>query len=255
MLKSFNKIRAVVVDDEQIARDAVSNILKAHFDYFEIETAFNVKSGIETINRINPQIVFLDVDMPDGTGFDLLNNLTNYNFKVIFITAHQEHALKAIKFSALDYILKPISVIELKDSVNRALNEIQSDFDQIKIETFLNNFKELDSKPKKLVLNTSDNIYVVNIEDIIRCESDNNYTIFYLADNKKLTMSKTLKEYENLLPDSDFIRVHRSHLINIQYLERFEKKNSGRVLMKDKSIVPVSVRKKELLLQMISGLK
>ncbi len=254
-MKNFKEISAVIVDDEQNSREKAFNIIKSHFEDIHLETADNVKSGIEAIKRTNPQIVFLDIDMPDGTGFDLLNGLDFHDFKVIFITAHQEHALKAIKFSALDYILKPYNPNDLINAVNGALNEIETENNQLKIETFLTNFQEENNKPKKLVLNTSDNIYIVDIENIIRCEADNNYTSFYTSDNKKIVMSKTLKEYESLLPHTDFIRIHRSHLININFLDRFEKKNSGRVIMKDKSIVPVSTRKKEQLLQMINQLK
>jgi len=200
-------------------------------------------------------LLILKLLMPDGTGFDLLNGLSTHNFKVIFITAHQEHALKAIKFSALDYILKPYTSEELINATNSALNEIETENNQLKIETFLTNFQEENNKPKKLVLNTSDNIYIVDIDNIIRCEADNNYTSFYTSDNKKIVMSKTLKEYESLLPQSHFIRIHRSHLININFLDRFEKKNSGKVIMKDKSTVPVSTRKKEQLLKMLNQLK
>jgi len=251
-LKNSKDITAVIVDDEQNSREKAFEIIKSNFNNFTLEVGDNVKSGIEIINKIKPQIIFLDIDMPDGTGFDLLNGLNSHNFKVIFITAHQEHALKAIKFSALDYILKPYSDAELVSATNTALSEIENDNNQLKIEAFLSNFKNNNSKPKKLVLNTSDNIYIVDIDEIVRCESDNNYTIFHIVDGKTIVMSKTLKEYESILPNSDFLRVHRSHLINIQFLERFEKKNSGRVIMKDKSIVPVSVRKKEQLMEMLS---
>ncbi|MCF6366289.1 MAG: LytTR family DNA-binding domain-containing protein [Bacteroidales bacterium] len=253
-MKSFKHIKTVIVDDEKISRDAVFNLLKTHYPDFSIEVAEDVKSGIETISGIKPQFIFLDVDMPDGTGFDLLNKLTSYNFKVIFITAHQEHALKAIKFSALDYILKPINTNEFISAVNKAINETENEKNKIKIDTFLNNFKETNSKSIKLVLNTAESIHVVGLEDIIRCESDNNYTCFFLNNSKKLLMSKTLKEYENLLPETIFIRVHRSHLINIFHIERFDKRKSGKVIMKDKSVVPVSVRKKELLLKVLSKL-
>ncbi len=254
ILKNFNKITAVIVDDEKKSREKALDIIKSNFNNINVEIAIDVKSGIEKINTVKPQIVFLDIDMPDGTGFDLLKGIKFYDFKVVFITAHQEHAINAIKFSALDYILKPYSPDELINSIKNAINKIEAENNRIKIETFISNFQEINNKPKKLVLNTSDNIYIIDIDDIIRCKSDNNYTIFYLLDNKTITMSKTLKEYENILPDNYFIRVHRSHLINIQHLEKFEKRNSGQIILKDKSIVPVSVRKKEQLLQMLAKL-
>lgn len=252
MLKNFNKIKAVIIDDEESSRDKCYELINEYFKDFHVSVADGVSSGIELINRTMPQIVFLDIDMPDGTGFDLLNGLDFLNFKVIFITAHQEHAIKAIKYSALDYILKPYSADELITATNNALFEITTENNKLKIETFLSNFKNQSNEHKKLVLNTADNIYIVDINDVIRCESDNNYTVFHLSDRKPITMSKTLKEYEAILSSDIFIRVHRSHLININFLERYEKKNSGQVVMKDGSFVPVSIRKKEQLLEMLS---
>lgn len=253
-MKTFKKINAAVIDDEQNSRDVISKIINNHFNNIEINTAKNVETGIRLINDYNPDIVFLDIDMPDGTGFDLLKKINSHHFKLIFITAYEEHAIKAIKFSALDYILKPVNATELIEAVNKAVLEIDTEANQQKITAFLSNIENLSQKPKKLVLNTSDNIYVINIEDIVRCQSENNYTTFFLNNNKKIIMSKTLKEYDNLLSENDFVRIHRSHLININYIERFDKKNTGSVFMKDNSIVPVSVRKKERLIQMLNNL-
>ena len=253
-MKTFKKISAAVVDDEQNSRDIISKIINDNFDNIVINTAKNVESGICLINDYNPDIVFLDIDMPDGTGFDLLKKINSHNFKLIFITAFQEHAIKAIKFSAIDYILKPVNADELIEAVNKAVEEIDNEANQQKITAFLSNIENLSHKPKKLVLNTSDNIYVINIEDIIRCKSENHYTTFYLNNGKKITMSKTLKEYDNLLSENGFVRVHRSHLVNINYIERFDKKNTGNIFMKDNSTVPVSVRKREQLVQMLNKL-
>lgn len=254
ILKTFKKINAAVIDDEQNSRDVISKIINDHFNNININTAKNVESGIRLINENDPDIVFLDIDMPDGTGFDLLKKINSHRFKLIFITAYQEHAIKAIKFCALDYILKPVNATELIEAVYKAVQEIDNEVNQQKITAFLSNIENISQKPKKLVLNTSDNIYVVNIEDIIRCQSDNNYTIFYLNNNKKIVMSKTLKEYDNLLSENNFVRIHQSHLINISYIERFDKKDTGNVFMKDNSKIPVSVRKKERLIQMLNKL-
>ncbi len=252
-MKSSDKIKAVIIDDESYSRELIFNIIEHNFPSFIIETADNVLNGLKTINTLNPDIVFLDIDMPDGTGFDLLKNIVDYNFKVIFITAHEEHAVKAIKFSALDYILKPVNSLELVDAVKQAIEVIKTENEGVKIETLLDNISKISSADKRMILNTSDNMYIVDINDIIRCKSDNNYTTFYLKNNKKITMSKTLKEYENLLPDTVFLRIHRSHIININCIEKISKKKSGIIFMEDMSEIPVSPNKKELLLKMLRG--
>ncbi len=242
-------IKAVVIDDEQKTHNIVGKIIEKEFQDIKIvASAKNVTKGIEIIQKHLPDIVFLDVQMPDGTGFDLLKKINYHNFKLIFITAHEENALQAIKFSAIDFILKPINIIDFTNSVIEVIKEIKQDNEHIKIKTFLNNIENSSEKSRKIVLKTTENIYIVNIKDIIRCESENNYTIFFLNDNRKILISKTLKEYSELLERYNFIRIHRSHLINLNYIERFEKKDSGLVYMKDKSKVPVSFLKKFLLL-------
>lgn len=251
----MKKIKAIIVDDEIKSRELVFDIIKFHFPYFIIDTAENVASGIEKINRIKPDIVFLDIDMPDGTGFNILENLTNYDFQVIFITGHEEHAIKAIKFSALDYILKPINSIELVNAVKLAISLIKESNAQIKIETLIQNLNLQNNKYKKLVLNTSESTYIVDIKDIIRCESDNNYTTFFTLSTNKIVMSKTLKEYENILPQDIFIRVHRSHIVNINYISRIIKHSYFYILLKNNTEIPVSPKKKSLLLKLIKNLK
>ena len=254
-MKNFDKIKVIIVDDEKRSRELIFDIINFHFPEFIIETAENVASGIKKINKFKPDIVFLDIDMPDGTGFDILRNLSNYNFKVIFITGHEEHAIKAIKFSALDYILKPVNAIELVNAVKLAVSLIKKSNEQIKIETLIDNLNQINNKPEKLILNTSDNIYIVDIKDIIRCESDNNYTAFFTSNSEKIVMSKTLKEYESILPAEIFIRIHRSHLININYISRITKRDSGFILLKDNTEIPFSPKKKNLLLKLIKDLK
>ncbi len=254
-MKNFENIRAVVIDDEKNSRELISGIIKTNFPEIDIESGENVASGIEIINKFKPNIVFLDIDMPDGNGFDILKDIKEYNFKVIFITGHEEHAIKAIKFSALDYILKPIHTLELINSVKEAIKKIKQENEQVKIETLLSNLNQINNKPEKLILNTSDNTYIVDIKDIIRCESDNNYTTFSTVNSDKIVMSKTLKEYENILPEEIFIRIHRSHIININYISRIIKRASGYVMLKDNTEIPISPKKKDLLLKLIKGLK
>lgn len=240
-------IKAVVIDDEQKTHNIVNKIIEKEFKEIEIvASAKNVYDGIFIIHKHLPDIVFLDVQMPDGTGFDLLKNINFHNFKLIFITAHEENALQAIKFSAIDFILKPINIIDFTNSVIEVIKEIEKDNEQIKIKALLNNSEK---KPKKIVLKTNDNIYLINISEIIRCEYENNETTFFLKDKRKIVISKNIKEYSELFENFDFIRIHRSHLINLNYIERFEKRNSGIVYMKDNSKIPVSKNKKDFLLK------
>ncbi len=244
--------KTIIIDDQATSRLFVKKIIETEFDEINIVAeADGVQKGLDVIKKYNPDIVFLDIDMPDGTGFDLLSNLDEIDFKLIFITAHSEFAIKAIKFSAIDYILKPFDKTEIIEATKRALLKIDKEKEKVRIDTFLSN---LDArKNKKIVLNTADNIYVVNVEDIIRCVSEGNYTVFYVKNRNPIMMSKILKEYEQLLSDYGFIRIHRSHLVNINHIERFVKDDSM-LIMSDRSEVPVSSRKKDILIEELGKL-
>jgi len=248
-------IKIIIIDDESRARIAIENIILSNLKDVEIvDRAEDVKSGLNSILKHKPNIVLLDINLPDGTGFDILRQIPKIDFKLIFITAHEEYAVKAIKFSALDYIVKPIDVSELIAAVERARNEVIDESNNLKIEAFLTNFENIKNEVKKIVLKTSDSIHLVNIQNIIRCEADNNYTHFYLNDNKKILVSNTLKEYEELLGQYNFFRVHQSHLINLNYIAKFDKKDGGSLVMTDKSQIPVSARKRHLLLEFFDRL-
>ena len=188
--------------------------------------------------------------MPDGTGFDLLRKFDSLNFKFVFITAYKEHAIKAFKFSALDYLLKPIDPDDLIETIDRVSKTINETGSNMKLEALLENISSQSNEPKKIVLRTSESIHIVKVTDIIRCESSSNYTYFFLKDGKKLLVSRTLKEYHEMLDSKSFFRPHQSHLININYIDRFEKADGGYLIMKDGSNVPVSFRKKDQLLKL-----
>ncbi len=242
-------LKVVIIDDKSSARKLISNIIKSSFKELNV-VGFgeDVKSGLKVINSCKPDIVFLDVDMPDGTGFNLLQKLPKVDFKLIFVTAHSQYAIQAIKFSALDYFLKPIDIIEFTESLTKIISSIKKEEQELALSAFMNNMK--DAKNKKLVLNTSENIFVVNILDIIRCFSEGNYTTFFIKDQPKIVISKTLKEYDNLLSDYNFFRVHRAHLVNINFIQKYSKNNSV-LYMKDNSQCPVSYRKKDELLNLL----
>jgi len=247
-------IKAIIIDDIELTHKIIKKIISDYYSDIDIvDTAFNVNDGIKIIDKNTPDIVFLDINLPDGTGFDILKKINNRNFKLIFVTAHQEHAINAIKFSAIDFLLKPLDEDDVVAAIKSAITKIKKDDEQLKIETFINNYKNLNNKDQKIVLKTQDNIYVIKVSDIIRCESDGNYTIFYINNQQKILISKTLKEYEKLLKDYNFIRIHKSHLINIDAIERFEKRDTGIVYMSDGSKISVSHRKKDILLNALNN--
>lgn len=248
-------IRVVVVDDEKRVAEAIARIIENNCSGFSvIGIALSVKSGVELINKHKPDLVTLDINLPDGSGFDLLKKVEDIDFKLVFITAYEEHALKAIKFSAIDYILKPIDEFELSEAFRKVKTIHKKENNKLILDAFLSGLNGIPKEQKKIVLKTADDIHLIKTNDIIRCESDGSYTSFFLKDNKQLLVSKNLKEYEDLLSDYGFFRTHHSHLININYIERFHKADGGIIYMTDQSEIPVSVRKKEGLLKLFGEL-
>ena len=248
-------LRAVIVEDEKPSRDTLVGLLNLYCKNVDIAgVADSVISGIYMIKEQKPDIVFLDIQMPDGSGFKLLEALKEINFDVIFTTAYDQFAIKAIKFSALDYLLKPIFPDDLISAVNKAEQNKNLKNKNKSIEVLLENIKKPENESPRIVLSTAEKINVVKIEDIIRCESDNYYTVFFFKDGKKLMVSKTLKENEELLSEYNFIRPHKSHLINVMYIKSLLKNENGVILMTDGSKVPVSRRKKEKIIEIINNL-
>jgi two-component system, LytTR family, response regulator len=245
--------KALIIDDEQRTRELIAKMIESFgLDIQAIPAGENVQSGIKAIEEHKPDLVFLDIQMPDGTGFDLLKSIPNKNFEVIFITAHEEFAIKAIKFSALDYILKPVDPEELQAAVERALENMNTPKEAPQFEALQNNINP--TQKKRLVLKTQESVHVVELDQIIRCEADRNYTSFFLTEGKKILVSRTLKEYETLLTGHSFLRVQQSHLINLDYVERYDKGNGGSVVMKDGSEVPLSAAKRDIFFQIIENL-
>ena len=236
--------KVLIIDDEKPTRTFIRKMLES-FDlnlniYIDGE---NVQSGIEAIEDIQPDIVLLDIQMPDGNGFDVLRNVNYKNFEVIFITAFQEFAVQAIKFSALDYILKPIDAEELHTALSNAIQHLDQKKEESQFSVLQHNIQP--QHKRKLVLKTQESIFVVEIDDIVHCEADKNYTFFYLNDGKKILVSKTLKDYDTMLAGFSFFRVHQSHLINLNFVERYDKHDGGSVILKDGSSIPLSPAKKE----------
>jgi len=245
--------KVLIIDDETRTRELIAKMIDSFgFDVQCIPEGENVQSGIEAIQKHNPDIVFLDIQMPDGTGFDVIRSIEDKSFEVIFITAHEEFAIKAIKFSALDYLLKPVDTAELKAALERALESIDANKEVKQFDALQSNINP--SENRRLVLKTQESVHVVDLDDIIRCEADRNYTSFFLVGGKKILVSKTLKEYENLLSNHNFLRVQQSHLINIDFVDRYDKKNGGAVVMKDGSEVPLSPAKREVFFKRLENL-
>lgn len=248
-------LRAVVIDDiEKIRKENIA-IIKANCPTISIiGQAESVTSGVKLIQQLSPDLVFLDVEMADGTGFDLLQKLSPISFKVIFITGYEDFAIRAFRFSAIDYLLKPLDRQELMEAVKKAEDSLGKEVFDLKLHNLFSNL-ERPKNLQKLILKTSDKIYSINIQDIVNCESDKNYTTFYFINAPKLVVSTNLKEYETLLTPHNFFRTHKSHLINMAYFDHFIKSEGGNtIVMKNKSAIPLSVRKKEEFMVLLDNL-
>ena len=242
---------AIIIDDVDNSRLTLAHDLKQYCPQIKIVGEANsVKTAIDEISEKKPDVVFLDIQLGDGLGFEILETINDFDFQVIFTTALDTYGIKAIKFSALDYLLKPIDPDELVEAVNK-LENAKNDNIKDSINLLLNNIRDINPGNKRIALNSADKIHMVYITDIIRCESQGSYTIFHLKDKEQIVVTKNLKEYENLLEDYSFIRIHHSHLINFAYLKEFVKKDGGYAVMTDNSQVPVSFRKRNDLMGMI----
>jgi two-component system LytT family response regulator len=245
-------MNVVIVDDEATVRNTISTLLSENFPDIRImASAGSIEKGCEAVIKHNPELLFLDIELPDGNGFDLLRKFPSASFKIIFITGHQEYALDAIKVSALDYILKPIDTDELRRAVEKAREVISSSEQQLKLQALNEN---LQSKKvlKRIILHTSDHLQLVSISNIVRAEADSNYTTFSFSDGKHIMVSRTIKEFDTLLSGSGMIRVHQSHLVNINYIDRFVKKDGGYLLLKEGTKIPVSPNLKKQVLQALT---
>jgi two-component system LytT family response regulator len=240
-------ISVVIVDDEPKARETIAKLLAlSPVKVNVIGAAEDIATGFETISHLSPQLVLLDINLPDGTGFDLLKMFEKINFQVVFITAHEEYAIQAFKCSALDYVLKPINSADLFRAIERANERLSNDEMAGKLNALLSNLDKL----RKVVLKTAESIHIINVDTIIRCEADVNYTTFFLVNGKRLLVSKPLKDYDELLCPAGFFRTHQSHLINLDHMLRYDKNDGGYIVMDDNSPVPVSTRRKEALFEL-----
>jgi two-component system LytT family response regulator len=246
----LNMLRTIIIDDEPHVRKTLARMIKEECSNVKLlKSANGVKSGLKAIEEQNPDLVLLDIKMDDGTGFDLLKKAEPINFKVIFITAFDQYAIQAFKFSAIDYLLKPVDPEDLVRAVNRAEQMMQQDF-STQLKALDENLKTQEPKGKKIILRTSETVYLVKVSDISYCESDLSYTQFYLADGQKILVSKTLREFDDMLKEFGFFRVHKSFLVNLLAITKFEKADGGYLVMENKDRVPVASRKRDQLLEL-----
>lgn len=247
-------LRSIIVDDEPDAVNFIQSLTDTYCPEIEVVgKAYSAMEGTRLIRDLNPDLVFLDVEMPHGSGFDLLANFRQKSFDVIFITAFNHYAIKAIKFSAVDYILKPININEFLEAVRKVI-ESRSEKATMhgNFETLFENLRS--SLPHKLAIPTSDGMEYLNTNEIIRIEADRSYSMFYMTNGRRFLVSKNLKEYQEMLSDLHFFRVHNSHLINLDYVKKYYRHDGGYVEMTDGSTVAISRNKKDLFLVQMAKL-
>lgn len=245
-------MKALVIDNEKNIRTTVVDLITAFCPQItSVAEADGVVSGLKKIHELQPDIVFTDVEMDDGTGMDMLSKLGDIKFQVIFITAHNKYAIDAFRFSAIDFLTKPINPDELAKSVQKAESNIKNKLFLEQVAVM--NEKNLAKSEKKIVLKELDAIHIIKVKDLICCEASGIYTTFFIDNNKQIVVSKNLKEYEEILEPYDFLRVHNSFLINANKIEKFEKNDGGFLIMEGGQRVPVSQRKKDVVISFLKN--
>lgn len=251
-----SKLKTIIVDDEYNAVEFINSLINEFCHNLEVVgKAHNITEAEKLINEKKPDLVFLDVEMPNGSGFDLLSRFPEKSFEVVFITAFNHYAIKAIKFSAVDYILKPININEFIEAVGRVtkkrLQKPSSANDNIKI--LMENLRS--PLPSRLAIPTADGMEYLNPRDIIRIEADRSYSWFFLNSERKILVSKHLKEFQELLSDRYFFRSHNSHLVNLRFVKKFIRREGGYIEMSDGSLIPISRNRKDLFLANMARFK
>lgn len=248
----MSKIDAVIIDDEPRSREMLQNLINEYCKNIEVvATAGSVSAGIEAIAKYSPDLLFLDIEMNKETGFDLLEQLKEIDFEVIFTTAHENYALKAFKFCAIDYLLKPIDVEELQLAVEKVEKKKSSSMFKEKFDLFMHNIKKGNNEEQRLAVSTNDGLVFINVSDILRCEASGAYTHLHLKNKNRIVVSKNLKEFEQLLADHNFLRIHNSFIINLKEIKKYVRGDGGYVIMSDDASVDVSKRKKDVFLSHI----
>lgn len=247
-------IKAILVDDEKHCISRLEMLLDVHKSKMQIvAVCSSVSEAKEAIVKYAPNVVFLDVELQNETSFDLLLQLPTINFEIIFTTAHNKYAVDAFRFSALDYLLKPIDQSDLNNAMSKLEQNVSLKDMAAKIEVLFHNLEQKDGLPRKITIPTQEGLTVVQSSDIIRCQSDANYTHLHFKNRKKILASKTLKYFEESLEKAGFFRPHQSHLVNMNCVSRYVKGKGGYAVMSDGSTVEISVRRKEEFLRRLNG--
>ncbi|HQV50643.1 MAG: response regulator transcription factor [Flavobacteriales bacterium] len=251
----MTELSAVIVDDEQHCRDALSGILeRKHKNIKLLGMATNVPDGVALLGKVKPKILFLDIEMGNQTGFDLLQTIGPDRPHVIFTTAHEGFAVKAIRFSALDYLLKPVDPDELESAIAKVLQAERTPQTPDQFMALMKNLTQPKSAERRIALPVAEGLEMVDVDNITYCESDSNYTVVHQTDKKRLVISRTLKEFEDILDPERFIRVHHSYLINVKHITKYIRGEGGEVIMSDGTNVAVSRRKKQELMDSLARL-
>lgn len=238
-------LRTLIVDDEKHAREMLITALTiCCIDTEVIGTAATVEDAVQKANVQKPDLILLDINLPDGTGFEVLDKIVDKKTSIIFVTAYDHYAVKAFKFSAVDYIVKPVDIDELEFAIEKAKEQKETNDLGHKLKVLIDNMNNSGSEEKKIVLKTQESIHIVKVGEIIHCISDQNYTEFYLTNKRKFIVSRTIKEFEAILRDYGFFRPHQSHIINVNRISHFDKTDGGALVMEDSTNVPVSKRKR-----------
>jgi two-component system, LytTR family, response regulator len=249
-------LNVLIIDDEALSRETIATIITNYCKNAKvIGAAIGIKDGLLAIKELKPDVILLDIQLEDGSGFELLKLAEPISSFVIFITAYEEYAIKAFKTSALDYLLKPVDIEELKTALSKVEEQKSKHTIEAQLNILLTNFSQAASPPQqKIVLKTTDQMHILAPNEIVHLESDGNYTKFFLVNKKTILVSKTLKEYEDILDANNFVRIHQSHIVNMMYAARFDKRNGGFLILKDNSSLPVSTRKKDDLITYLEKL-
>jgi two-component system, LytTR family, response regulator len=250
----MNTIKAILIDDELNSLQNLKNKLEGFCpDINVVAISQKPEEGIELIKQKSPDVVFLDIEMPRMSGFRMLEELGDYDFDIIFTTAYNHYSIDAIRISAFDYLIKPIGIEELQQAVAR-LKKIHYRHNKERIDVLSKSLSDYKSQENKIAINTSEGIEFIPIKDIIHIESKSNYSYIYLTDKRNLLITKTLKEFDDILTPYNFFRAHNSHLINLHYLHKYVRSDGGYVVLQDGTVIYISRRKKEEFLKLIGTL-
>lgn len=248
-------LKSVIIDDEDDARSVMIGLLKRfNQDISLVAVCKNGKEGVQAIIHHQPDLVFLDIDMPGMDGFDVLDCVKHLPLKIIFVTAHNQHAIRAFKYSAIDYLMKPVGAEDLESAVEKVKNRQVSQMQSEQYQMVLKQFRQKDNLPEVIALPMADGLHVVNISEIMYCKAERNYSYVHQQNKEQILVSRPLKEFETILQPHGFFRIHHSSLINLRFISRYVRSDGGYVLMKDGKSIEISRQRKDEFLKLLQKL-